>query len=63
MYFRFNRKPKQGLKFLQERNLVGASVDDIARFFHAEDRLDKVLAIGNTLFCRQSLLLLLFDLS
>lgn len=31
----------QGLKFLQERNLVGTDPEDIAAFFHREDRLDK----------------------
>ncbi|VDD92137.1 unnamed protein product [Enterobius vermicularis] len=37
----FARKPMQGLKFLQERNLVGTDPEDIAAFFHREDRLDK----------------------
>uniref|UniRef100_A0A0N5A8A3 SEC7 domain-containing protein n=1 Tax=Syphacia muris TaxID=451379 RepID=A0A0N5A8A3_9BILA len=37
----FNRKPMQGLKFLEERKLVGAEPEDIAAFFHSEDRLDK----------------------
>ena len=40
---RFNRKPKNGLIFLQERNLVGSTVEDIARFLHLEERLDKAV--------------------
>lgn len=33
----------QGLKFLQERNLIGKEPADIAEFFHSEDRLDKAV--------------------
>lgn len=36
-------KPKQGLKYLQEKDLVGTSPEDIAAFFHREDRLDKTV--------------------
>lgn len=39
----FARKPKQGLLFLQEKNLVGTEPEDIAAFFHREDRLDKTV--------------------
>ncbi|KAI6207463.1 SEC7 domain-containing protein [Aphelenchoides besseyi] len=44
----FARKPKQGLKFLQEKNLVGTKPEEIAEFFHKEDRLDKAV-IGDYL--------------
>ena len=37
----FNRKPKNGLKYLQERKLLGETSTDIASFFHHEERLDK----------------------
>lgn len=39
----FNRKPKLGLKFLNEKGLVGRSAQDIAAFFHKEERLDKAV--------------------
>uniref|UniRef100_F1KQQ2 Brefeldin A-inhibited guanine nucleotide-exchange protein 2 n=1 Tax=Ascaris suum TaxID=6253 RepID=F1KQQ2_ASCSU len=39
----FAMKPKQGLKYLQEKDLVGTSPEDIAAFFHREDRLDKTV--------------------
>ncbi|VDN05986.1 unnamed protein product [Thelazia callipaeda] len=39
----FARKPSQGLKFLQERHLIGVEAQDIASFFHSEDRLDKAV--------------------
>lgn len=42
-YFRFARKTSQGLKFLQERHLIGTKPEDIAAFFHNEDRLDKTV--------------------
>ncbi len=38
---RFNRKPKQGLQFLQDNKLIGTHKEDIAQFLHAEERLDK----------------------
>ena len=37
----FNRKPKKGVQFLQERGLVGSSVEDIAKWLHEDERLDK----------------------
>jgi len=39
---RFRKKPKKGLQYLQEHGLLGPSPDDIAEFFHMDDRLDKV---------------------
>ncbi|KAK2184722.1 hypothetical protein NP493_255g01035 [Ridgeia piscesae] len=44
----FRKKPKKGLQYLQEHGLLGPSPDDIAEFFHMDDRLDKV-AIGDFL--------------
>ena len=38
--------PKKGLKFLQEKGLVGKSPKEVAQFFHEDDRLDKVCAGG-----------------
>ncbi|KAI6202677.1 hypothetical protein M3Y99_01865100 [Aphelenchoides fujianensis] len=42
------RTPKAGLKFLQEKGIIGTTPNDIAEFFHKEDRLDKS-AIGDYL--------------
>ncbi|VBB28683.1 unnamed protein product [Acanthocheilonema viteae] len=39
----FARRTSQGLKFLQERQLIGTKPEDIAAFFHNEDRLDKTV--------------------
>ena len=39
---RFNKKPIKGIHYLQEQGLLGTSVDDVAEFFHNDDRLDKV---------------------
>ena len=39
---RFKKKPRKGLQYLQEHGLLGPSPDDIAEFFHMDDRLDKV---------------------
>ena len=39
---RFRKKAKKGLAYLQEHGLLGPSADDIAEFFHMDDRLDKV---------------------
>jgi len=54
---RFNRKPSEGLKFLQSNNLLGQSPTEIAIFFHTDDRIDKI-GIGeylgdNDLFHKQ----------
>ena len=32
----------KGIHYLQEQGLLGTSVDDVAEFFHNDDRLDKV---------------------
>ncbi|XP_055601135.1 brefeldin A-inhibited guanine nucleotide-exchange protein 1 [Uranotaenia lowii] len=37
----FNRKPKKGIQFLQERGLLGTSSEDIAKWLHEDERLDK----------------------
>ena len=39
---RFNKKPKKGVLYLQEQGLLGTTAEDIADFFHNDDRLDKV---------------------
>ncbi|XP_011304775.1 brefeldin A-inhibited guanine nucleotide-exchange protein 2 [Fopius arisanus] len=44
----FNRKPSKGIQYLQEQGLLGASADDVARFLHVDERLDKT-AIGDFL--------------
>ncbi|KAK7489018.1 hypothetical protein BaRGS_00019679, partial [Batillaria attramentaria] len=44
----FQKKPMKGIAYLQEQGMLGRSADDIAEFFHAEDRLDKT-AIGDFL--------------
>lgn len=41
-FFRFNKKPKKGLQYLQDQGLLGTHSDDIAEFFHSDERLDKV---------------------
>ena len=38
----FNKKPKKGLQYLQDQSLVGLRAEDIAEFFHSDERLDKV---------------------
>lgn len=42
----FNRKPQKGVQFLQEKQLLGATCGDIARWLHEDERLDKTV-IGN----------------
>ena len=32
----------KGIAYLQEQGMVGKSTDDVAEFFHSEERLDKV---------------------
>ena len=39
----FNKKPKNGVKYLQQHNLLGLTVDDIAVFLYNEERLDKTI--------------------
>ncbi|KAJ3660967.1 hypothetical protein Zmor_005393 [Zophobas morio] len=53
----FNRKPRKGVAFLQEHGLLGTSHEEIAKFLHNEDRLDKTF-IGDFLgdsdeFCKE----------
>uniref|UniRef100_A0A8C5WI18 ARF guanine nucleotide exchange factor 2 n=1 Tax=Leptobrachium leishanense TaxID=445787 RepID=A0A8C5WI18_9ANUR len=36
----FNKKPKRGIQYLQEQDMLGATPQAIAQFFHQEDRLD-----------------------
>lgn len=40
--FSFVQKPRKGVKFLQERGLVGSEAIDVAQFFYDDDRLDRV---------------------
>lgn len=44
----FNRKPSKGIQYLQEQGLLGKSIEDVARFLHVDERLDKT-AIGDFL--------------
>lgn len=44
----FNRKPNKGVQYLQEQGLLGGSIDEVARWLHIDDRLDKT-AIGDFL--------------
>lgn len=37
----FNKKPKKGIQFLQERGLLGPTIDDIAKWLIEDERLDK----------------------
>ena len=39
----FNRKPRKGLAFLQEHGYLGKSAQDVARFFHSNEKLDKTM--------------------
>ena len=43
--FKFNSKPKAGVKFLQEHGLIGTTAEAVAHFFHTYPGLDKT-AIG-----------------
>jgi len=42
LHCRFNKKPKKAIQYLQEQGLLGNRIDDVAEFFHHDDRLDKV---------------------
>ncbi|XP_061181615.1 brefeldin A-inhibited guanine nucleotide-exchange protein 1-like isoform X3 [Saccostrea echinata] len=44
----FNKKPKRGLQYLQEHGMLGSTPDDVAEFFHSDERLDKTV-IGDFL--------------
>lgn len=48
LYFRFNRKPKKGVQFLQEQRLLGNTSAEIAEWLLTNDRLDKT-GIGDFL--------------
>ncbi|KAL1518342.1 hypothetical protein ABEB36_001979 [Hypothenemus hampei] len=53
----FNRKPRKGIAYLQEHGLLGGTQEEIAKFLHSEERLDKT-NIGDFLgdnedFCRE----------
>jgi brefeldin A-inhibited guanine nucleotide-exchange protein len=48
LHFRFNRKPKKGVQFLQEQRLLGNTSAEIAEWLHTDDRLDKT-GIGDFL--------------
>lgn len=39
--FRFAKKPKQGLAFLQQKGFVGTEPESIAKFLINEERLNK----------------------
>lgn len=45
---RFTKKPRRGLQFLQEKEIIGSSTEDVARFFFSEERLNKE-ALGDYL--------------
>ncbi|XP_071174022.1 brefeldin A-inhibited guanine nucleotide-exchange protein 1-like isoform X5 [Mytilus edulis] len=36
----FNKKPKKGIAYLQEQGLLGNTPDDLAEWFHSDDRMD-----------------------
>ncbi|XP_023318748.1 brefeldin A-inhibited guanine nucleotide-exchange protein 1 isoform X2 [Trichogramma pretiosum] len=44
----FNRKPPKGVAYLQEQGLLGTTEEDIARWLHTDERLDKT-ALGDFL--------------
>ncbi|KAL6259969.1 hypothetical protein P5V15_009878 [Pogonomyrmex californicus] len=44
----FSRKPGKGVQYLQEQGLLGSSPEDVARWLHLDERLDKT-AIGDFL--------------
>lgn len=53
----FNRKPKKGIGYLQEHGLLGGTQEEVAKFLHSEERLDKT-NIGDFLgdnddFCKE----------
>ncbi|PVD22977.1 hypothetical protein C0Q70_16237 [Pomacea canaliculata] len=37
----FQKKPMKGILYLQEQGMLGKSAEDVAEFFHTEERLDK----------------------
>ena len=42
----FSSKPKKGIKLLQEKDLLGKSAVEVAKFFHSDVRLDRT-AMGD----------------
>ncbi len=48
VYFRFNKKPKKGIQYLQDQSLLGNTPDDIAEWFHTDERVSKTV-IGDFL--------------
>ncbi|CAH1959462.1 unnamed protein product [Acanthoscelides obtectus] len=53
----FNRKPRKGISYLQEQGLLATSHEEVAKFLHTDDRLDKTF-IGEFLgendeYCKQ----------
>lgn len=40
--YRFNKKPKRGIQYLQEQGMLGSTAEDIAQFLHQEERLCSV---------------------
>jgi hypothetical protein len=49
----------KALHYLQEQGMLGKTADDIAEFFHSEERLDKVMVLPdiNFFYYRQESLL------
>ncbi len=45
---RFSSKPKKGIKFLQEKQLLFSAPEDVARLFHNDLRLSR-MAVGDYL--------------
>lgn len=45
LFVRFNKKPWKGIQYLQEQQMLGNTVEDIAELFHTEERLDLVSVI------------------
>lgn len=41
IFRRFNQKPKKGIQFLQDRELLGSSPSEVAEWLLTEERLDK----------------------
>ncbi|KAK3733623.1 hypothetical protein RRG08_063293, partial [Elysia crispata] len=39
----FNKKPLKGIQYLQEQEMLGKVPEDIAEFFHNEERLDRTV--------------------
>jgi len=50
IHHRFNKKPRKAIQYLQEQGLLGNRSDDVAEFFHHDDRLDKVSSCQSLLW-------------